>query len=722
MNTLNPAVLDWALGSLQKNGDNSLFRPPFEFCIIEESWSSLRDTYAEIDLTSYQWSPARQFLFPKDSKSFRRATQLDPLDSIVFTAIMKEIGPRIESTRLPDADNTVFSFRFDTEGASSLYRSEYGWNEFWRTSKDLADAASQVVRTDISAFYRQVSHEMVADQLEGCEVPATYTHAILELLKTSSSDSNRGIPIGPHAAHLLAELSLTSFDNLFSARGYRFTRYIDDIHVFCPPETHPQTALFDIADVLDQLGLSLNQSKTQIFSRTDFVDRAKLSLQESSVSAKEERMLEIINAVTDDDYDFASFQEACKISDTAFSQETIEAIFEESFSDTAYIDYPHLGWILRRLAQVGAPGGIEYVVANLQQFIPVIGDAALYLAASKDNYDSSWPELGDRLLGILQMPIVERSDYLQMIVVGLFSQVKELNHVDKLTQRFWDSSSPVRREIVLATAGIGGRKQWLYSLEKQVADFDPWLRRAFALSVKTLAPSWQKKCLETLRRVSAANEHTLVEAIINGPSPMKHDSKPGKASSRPRKKPTAFISYAHSDEAVVSSLIEKLESERIEVWLDTRSMEASESISAFVKRAVASTDRTILVVSRKSLLSSWVGLETLRTFAEEEVYGRHRLIACSLDDAFLQRDFVLKAVDSIDSELKEIARLMPEYDKKNLDTVDLNDEKSRLYLLRANLGRIVSRLKKSLTLDIRGEKFQENIQRLVSEVKGGDGR
>ena len=72
--------------------------------------------------------------------------------------------------------------------------------------------------------------------------------------------------------------------------------------------------------------------------------------------------------------------------------------------------------------------------------------------------------------------------------------------------------------------------------------------------------------------------------------------------------------------------------------------------------------------------------------------------------------------DQIDEQIAEIERLIPKYVARGIELKDLNNQRSRLLKLRNNLGDILSRLKESLCLDIRGEKFDESVRKLISEI------
>jgi hypothetical protein len=61
---------------------------------------------------------------------------------------------------------------------------------------------------------------------------------------------------------------------------------------------------------------------------------------------------------------------------------------------------------------------------------------------------------------------------------------------------------------------------------------------------------------------------------------------------------------------------------------------------------------------------------------------------------------------------------MRQYAAEKLDTNDLNDEQSRLYELRNNLGTILARLRNAVTLTLTPEQFDASVARIVSTIRG----
>ncbi|NET40050.1 MAG: RNA-directed DNA polymerase [Cyanothece sp. SIO1E1] len=88
---------------------------------------------------------------------------------------------------------------------------------------------------------------------------------IISLLESTTARVSRGIPVGPHATHLLAEISLIPIDNSMYYKEIDFCRYADDIIIFCKDYTQAKIVIYKIAEILDkQQRLVLQKQKTKI--------------------------------------------------------------------------------------------------------------------------------------------------------------------------------------------------------------------------------------------------------------------------------------------------------------------------------------------------------------------------------------------------------------------------------------------------------------------------
>ncbi len=177
-----------------------------------------------------------------------------------------------------------------------------------------------------------------------------------------------------------------------------------------------------------------------------------------------------------------------------------------------------------------------------------------------------------------------------------------------------------------------------------------------------------------------------------------------------------FISYNHNDREVAFRIKEALEKEDIDVIIDEVDMIAGTAIKEFIENSISEATVTVSLVSNKSLRSAWVAMETIDTFFLEKYRTNKKFIACYLDDDFFQSDFTLKTITEIDKQIEANQKLIRGYQKKKLDTRDLNNQNTRLLALRNNLDAIVGRLKDSKCLDVREESFGQSIQKLIDAI------
>jgi hypothetical protein len=184
-----------------------------------------------------------------------------------------------------------------------------------------------------------------------------------------------------------------------------------------------------------------------------------------------------------------------------------------------------------------------------------------------------------------------------------------------------------------------------------------------------------------------------------------------------RQKPRVFISYNHDDSAAAFRIGEIVKRHDIEVILDRDDMLPGERISDFIRRSIRDCDVVVSIISTRSLLSAWVASETIGAISRNTWGEEVTLIACYLDDLWLQPEFRLRCTEQIDERLQRIEELFPQYAARRIDTADLNEEKTRLYDLRNNLGTILAALENSLCLDVRENLFNSSTERLVQSVR-----
>jgi hypothetical protein len=149
----------------------------------------------------------RDVIAPKSDAGTRPATQLDPLDALLMTSALYEVGDTIERARIPASEGIVHSFRFCPAQGGQLWDPLIGFESFvQRTRAELTDTSlSYVAQTDISSFYHRISLRSVAEGLERIGVRANIAQALHDVLRSRSED---GLPVGPSFTALLTKSTL----------------------------------------------------------------------------------------------------------------------------------------------------------------------------------------------------------------------------------------------------------------------------------------------------------------------------------------------------------------------------------------------------------------------------------------------------------------------------------------------------------------------------------
>ena len=78
-----------------------------------------------------------------------------------------------------------------------------------------------------------------------------------------------------------------------------------------------------------------------------------------------------------------------------------------------------------------------------------------------------------------------------------------------------------------------------------------------------------------------------------------------------------FISYNHKDYFEASKIKSQLIELGVKVIIDSDQLSSGMDIESFIKESILNSDITLSIVSRNSLLSSWVAMETIESFNKE---------------------------------------------------------------------------------------------------------
>ena len=271
---LDQAALNFALRHAEKYGDTDLFPQPFEFSAIRAEWdNNILPWFLKQDVGNWQPRPSRRIITPKASAGYRLSTQLDPLDSLFYTALVYSLAPEIEKARIPMSQRVAIAHRFRRNSSGDMWRRGGTWEDFQKRCDELVERReiNAVLKADIADFYARIYHHRLENRLYEVSAQPVFVRALMRLLEQWNGRVSYGIPIGQAASRLLAELVLDDVDRNLIDEGYVHCRWIDDYRIFCTSYREANRAESFLTKALSEShGLSLQQSKTMVVSKYSF--------------------------------------------------------------------------------------------------------------------------------------------------------------------------------------------------------------------------------------------------------------------------------------------------------------------------------------------------------------------------------------------------------------------------------------------------------------------
>ncbi len=183
------------------------------------------------------------------------------------------------------------------------------------------------------------------------------------------------------------------------------------------------------------------------------------------------------------------------------------------------------------------------------------------------------------------------------------------------------------------------------------------------------------------------------------------------------KVPTVFLSYNHKDMAAATQVKDFLRSKNVNVTIDSEAMSSGEDIADFINKCIRESDVTLSLVSTNSLLSAWVGIETMNTLVGEQIAGK-KFVSVVIDGAFYDRKFVDSAFTTIEERMTELKELMMARLEKDRGIEDLQSERTRNKNLLNDLPEIVANLRARLNVDISADNFETGMGKVAKDILG----
>ena len=490
MLTLSSSSLDWALKQAERFGDTDIFPMPFEFSAIRHDWDRLVAHLSSSDILKWTVRPNRECLSPKSAYSFRISTQLDPLDSLIYSALIYEIGEELEAFRLSPEEGIVFSRRFDPQPDGTMFSRSTSYSQFQERTRELASRSNEqyVVVADIADFFPSVYHHRVENALS-LAAPKKLNHAkaTMHLLGGWRAGQSFGLSVGPSASRLIAEVAIHDVDQALLGERLTFARYVDDFRIFCNGRKDAYIALATLADILwKNHGLTLAAQKTQILPVEVFEQRYHRSGREAEL----ERLSNLFDDLLDllgldnwyEDIDYDDLDDEQRANVEALN---LEGMLNEQLS-CENMDIQVTRFVLLRLKQLQDPVGADMVLTAIDKLYPMFTDVVGYLDSLKHLMGDERRAIGKKIIELIDDSIVSHLEYHRMHLLNLFATDSEWVNSQELAALLSQFSDHFTKRKLILALGKSGQNYWFRRHKTDWEQFSPWERRAFLRGASSL--------------------------------------------------------------------------------------------------------------------------------------------------------------------------------------------------------------------------------------------
>ena len=517
---LEPWALDRALGHLEQHGDSDILPPAFELHAIRHVWDSERQRLADTDLDGWTVGPRRRCLSPKQHLGLRVATQLDPVDALLTTALVIQVAEQLEAVRLSVGDRTVHSHRFVSGlDHGRLFSPDFNFYSFRDRSLELAKTSEFVLLTDISDFYPRIYLHRVENALRAALGLDDGAARVLNKFLTQWNQSiSYGLPVGASAFRLVAEVTINDVDQALAARGYRFCRYSDDFRFFVASEREGREVLAFLARTLSSNhGLTLQASKTELISAENFSKRFRWSEQDEVTGTIQENLHELLEEVGIDMYEPPAFADLPEEVREAIEKANVWTLLRDQLDK----DFPNMRTVRFALQQIrwwGLADDEGLVLDRMRQLDTVFSDAIEAATAGSDLTTDEKREIAERLLDLVDDDVFGHLEYFRTWILWVFADSAEWNHSPKLLEIYDSYPESFTRSAAVLALGVARIDHWFRTERERLPLMDPWERRAFLAGAACLPKDERKHWYASVKPQLSPLEVAVVEwAKANAP-------------------------------------------------------------------------------------------------------------------------------------------------------------------------------------------------------------
>lgn len=498
---MNNKFINLAINNIAKYGDTDIFPYPIEKMVFFDKQVEVAELIEKIHKGFHEYinkyPPFNiNASIPLGYTGFRWATQIDPIWNAYFLSIVVALGEEIEQARLPITENVVYSYRFSPNYENfKLFNESYNWIRFQKDSLELVNSDSNInyiVICDIADFYNRVGHHPLDNSLDRINGSTEITSKLKTLIHKFTDSKSYGLPIGGDAARILAELALNNIDKQLYTKGYRFKRFVDDIHIFCKTlqEAHSVLNFLSVLLMRNE-GLNLQKHKTQIQSRNEFQKLIASRINADSEDKSEAERVKFMSLpINYDPYSDSAEEDYQKIKKDLQEFDIVGLLNEELRK--ARIHQPFGKKLIKSLETLEPnvlSEAFKSIVEKYEVLYPIF--PTIMITAYKC-YDKLDLDAKQKLISSLQKLVLDDSYIVQseinmvylLRVLGLNNNLQNEIIIHKAYDRFYDST--LIKCVVMQIMTRWRAYHWLRDKKATFTNMSKWERRVFIIAANFL--------------------------------------------------------------------------------------------------------------------------------------------------------------------------------------------------------------------------------------------
>ena len=375
MTILTDEALEFAKDHITRFYDTDFYPKPFEYDAIWFCWSDVKKELTSKNIDKISLAPPRSLPWKKPRSGYRIVHQLEPLESIIYTALAFQIAPKIESSRVPEEFGVACAYRIDISDGS-FFSSGSGYDQFREFSKDIASRKGFVLLTDIADFYNQIYLHRLNNAIEHASASLKKISDDIESFLTRLNDkASQGVPVGPAASIIMAEATLTDVDQYLIDLKVEHTRYVDDFRIFSESKEELEIVLQKLTLYLyKNHRLTLSTEKTSIIASNDFILKIENPYEIEKIEVIEE--IEVLDPYNSEVVDILYIED----------EEKSHLLVIEKISDAfnslvtkSPIDLGYTRALIRQARARRIDELIPIITQNFDFLLPVLNNVILYL-------------------------------------------------------------------------------------------------------------------------------------------------------------------------------------------------------------------------------------------------------------------------------------------------------------------------------------------------------